>query len=67
ISPASSGKHYLRYDVEYSLTNELNDSGTVLGVYFTGDSGAKAAYPERVRHTGNSATHPEPDLRIHRL
>jgi autotransporter-associated beta strand protein len=43
LTPATTGTHYLRYDVEYSLTNSLNESGTVLGVYFTGDSGDKAA------------------------
>jgi hypothetical protein len=35
LQSASSGLHYLRYDVAYSLTNSLNDSGTLLGVYFT--------------------------------
>lgn len=34
LSTATSGKHYLRYDVEYSLTNSANDSGTLLGAYF---------------------------------
>lgn len=43
LSSATSGVHYLRYDAQYSLTNSANNSGTVLGVYFTGDSGVKAA------------------------
>ncbi|MFA5687858.1 MAG: autotransporter-associated beta strand repeat-containing protein [Kiritimatiellales bacterium] len=43
IPPAAAGKHYLRYDLEYSFTNSSRSSGTLLGVYFTGDSGAKAA------------------------
>jgi hypothetical protein len=43
LTAATSGVHYLRYDVAYSLTNSANNSGTVLGVYFSGDSGTKAA------------------------
>ncbi len=43
LSPAGTGVHYLRYDVRYSLTNSLNNSGTLLGVYFTGDAGDQAA------------------------
>ena len=34
----SSGIHYLRYDTAYDLSSGQNDSGTVLGVYFTGSS-----------------------------
>lgn len=40
---STSGVHYLRYDVDYSLTNSLNDSGTLLGVYFTGNGSNQAA------------------------
>ncbi len=43
IDPATTGKHYLRYDVAYdfSSTNE-NNSGNVLGVYFTDSTGDQA-------------------------
>lgn len=34
LTSSTSGVHYLRYDVNYSLTNSLNNSGTILGVYF---------------------------------
>jgi len=43
LTSSSSGIHYLRYDVEYDFSSPSNNSGTVLGVYFTGDSGTKAA------------------------
>jgi hypothetical protein len=43
LPSSTSGVHYLRYDVAYSLTNSANNSGTVLGVYFSGDSGTKVA------------------------
>lgn len=38
LSATSSGIHYLRYDTAYDLSSGQNDSGTVLGVYFTGAS-----------------------------
>jgi|GEM_PF-3502233 len=40
---ATSGVHYLRYDIAYDLSSSSNNSGTVLGVYFTGETGDKAA------------------------
>jgi hypothetical protein len=43
LTAAISGMHYLRYDVAYDLSSTNNDSGTLLGVYFTGNSGAQAA------------------------
>lgn len=43
LTSTTSGVHYLRYDVAYNLSSPSNDSGTVLGVYFTGDTGDKAA------------------------
>jgi autotransporter-associated beta strand protein len=53
LPSSTSGVHYLRYDVDYSLTNSLNDSGTLLGVYFTGDAGDKAAGLVMGYDTGN--------------
>ena len=43
LTSTTSGVHYLRYDVAYNLSSPSNDSGTVLGVYFTGETGDKAA------------------------
>ena len=44
ILPSStSGVHYLRYDVTYNLSSPSNNSGTVLGVYFTGATNDKVA------------------------
>ena len=38
LTSATSGVHYLRYDVAYSLSTS-NNSGTALGAYFTGANG----------------------------
>ena len=38
LASSTSGVHYLRYDVAYSLSTN-NNSGTVLGAYFTGAGG----------------------------
>ncbi|MBI9020975.1 MAG: hypothetical protein JEZ10_06955 [Verrucomicrobia bacterium] len=44
LTPVTSGKHYLRYDVEYDFSStNSNDSGNLLGVYFTDGTGDKAA------------------------
>lgn len=43
IDSVSSGKHFLRYDVDYDFSSPDNDSGNVLGVYFTDATGNKAA------------------------
>ncbi|MCC7300262.1 MAG: hypothetical protein IT583_04210 [Verrucomicrobia bacterium] len=43
LTSSTSGVQYLRYDLAYSLTNALNNSGTLMGVYFTGDSDNQAA------------------------
>ncbi len=43
LPAATSGVHYLRYDLNYDLSATNNDSGTMMGVYFTGSSGDKAA------------------------
>ncbi len=43
LPSATSGVHYLRYDLNYDLSSTNNDNGTVLGVYFTGATGDKAA------------------------
>jgi len=43
LTSTTSGVHYLRYDVAYDLSSTSNDSGTVLGVYFTGETGDQAA------------------------
>ncbi|MFA7256524.1 MAG: autotransporter-associated beta strand repeat-containing protein, partial [Kiritimatiellales bacterium] len=53
LTTSTSGVHYLRYDVDYSLTNNLNNSGTVIGVYFTGGTGDKAAGLVMGYDTGN--------------
>ncbi|NOU36828.1 MAG: hypothetical protein HOO88_08665 [Kiritimatiellaceae bacterium] len=53
LPSSTSGVHYLRYDVAYSLTNSANNSGTVLGVYFSGDSGTKVAGLVLGYDTGN--------------
>ncbi|MEI8206545.1 MAG: hypothetical protein WCG03_06680, partial [Kiritimatiellales bacterium] len=39
LTSSSTGTHYLRYDVAYDLSTN-NNSGTVLGAYFTGAGGA---------------------------
>lgn len=43
IASSTSGVHYLRYDVAYDFRSTSNDSGTVLGVYFTDSVGDRAA------------------------
>lgn len=43
LPSATSGVHYLRYDLNYDLSSTNNDSGTLMGVYFTGATGDKAA------------------------
>ncbi len=43
LPSTSSGVYYLRYDLAYSLTNSLNNSGTLLGVYFTDSTTNKVA------------------------
>ncbi|MFA6174155.1 MAG: hypothetical protein WC701_10800, partial [Kiritimatiellales bacterium] len=43
LTSTTSGVHYLRYDIAYDLSSSSNNSGTVLGVYFTGETGDKAA------------------------
>lgn len=53
LTSTTSGIYYLRYDVDYDLSSPSNNSGTVLGVYFTGDSGAKAAGLVMGYDTGN--------------
>jgi autotransporter-associated beta strand protein len=50
---ATTGVHYLRYDVAYDLSSSSNNSGTVLGAYFTGNSGDKAAGLVLGYDTGN--------------
>lgn len=53
LTSITSGVHYLRYDVAYDFSSPSNNSGTVLGVYFTGDSGAKVAGLVMGYDTGN--------------
>ncbi|MBI9019677.1 MAG: hypothetical protein JEZ10_00270 [Verrucomicrobia bacterium] len=43
VASRTSGICYLRYDIEYSLTNALNDSGAIFGAYFTDSSNGKVA------------------------
>ena len=53
LSSYSSGVYYLRYDVEYDFRSANNNSGTMLGVYFTDSLGNKAAGFSLVYDKGN--------------
>ncbi len=43
LTSLTTGKHYLRYDVDYDFSSPDNGGGNVLGVYFTDSTGDKAA------------------------
>lgn len=43
VTHASSGVRYLRYDLDYDLSDYRNDSGTVLGMTFIDGSGTNVA------------------------